>query len=138
MEQSTYLEAVGRSANIEIPHHLRSLVHYRAHTRLRPCNGAWRGDFLWILKDRFGVTQRENEFSYSCIYLFICGLFNGAANNSDYIASNDRMMKNNELWIANDMEGSGNAMMKGTIHVFASTDWMKPRKFSISIAGLRA
>jgi hypothetical protein len=33
-----------------------------------------------------------HEKQQTCMYLFICGLFNNAINSSDYIASNDRII----------------------------------------------
>jgi hypothetical protein len=47
--------------------------------------------------------QYRVQFKTSLI-IIICGLFNDAINNSDYIASNDRRF--NESWIRKDVEGS--------------------------------
>jgi hypothetical protein len=37
-----------------------------------------------------------------------------------------------------DMEGSGHGLILDTIPAFAWTDWRKPQKTSVKLAGLRA
>jgi hypothetical protein len=59
------------------------------------------------------------------MFLFICGLFNGAVNISDYVSSNDSMLR--EIWIGEDVEEVCHGQIWGTIRECVWRDCSKPR-----------
>jgi hypothetical protein len=98
------------------PKRLQARVQ-RSFTNRKPCSQWVDGCNKWVLKFRTPlITANHHSCSngsktlklYSFmdfltplrnvyIYLFICGLFNDAASNSNCMASNDRIIVNNEL-----------------------------------------
>jgi hypothetical protein len=49
------------------------------------------------------------ERKMDVIYFLVCGLFNDAVSSSDYISSDDRMIKGKRF--ATDMEGCGSGLI---------------------------
>jgi hypothetical protein len=97
----------------------------------RACNNAG------MLQNYFVLLAPEGQPRASCsdvvivIRVYLMTLFS----NSDYTASNERLIS--ERWNRNDVEGSGRGLFQCTIPIFAWRDREKPRKPSVSIAGIR-
>jgi hypothetical protein len=97
---------------------------------------------LWVtlyIREKWIITYEKKYIyivSYSSIEfcrsasvwddLYICSLFNDAANSSCSAASNGRMI--GEWWMEGYMTGSSYDPIWDTVPAFSSSDWGNPRK----------
>jgi hypothetical protein len=81
-------------------------------------------------------TSELRYTKYSDIFVYLQFILRRFFNNSDCIASNERLI--GEYWIGKDMEGSCRGLILRCYPGITCMDRGKPRKNSIRIAGLRA